>query len=351
MPTAQAPWLLLAVFSGALISLQARITGGLAAGLGGDGFAAATISFGSGCLVLALGLLAVRTARRGVGRVVAEVRARRLRPWQVLGGFGGAAFVLTQGLTVGVLGVALFSVAIVAGQVAGGLLFDRMGLGPAGPQRPTRRRVVGALLVLAAVVLSVADKLGGDLPYAALALPLVAGVCVSWQQAVNGHVRNASGSAYTGTFFNFVAGTGALLVVLLVHAALTGLPDRLPTEPYLYLGGLVGIAFISIAVATVQKLGVLLLGLCTITGQLVGSLALDLLLPHGGAEVTAATVAGIVLALVAVTIAALAGGGTSKVVRRGAPAPAETAANPAAVADTEGEATTASERPRRRPRG
>ncbi|CAM5239383.1 hypothetical protein GCM10010329_45510 [Streptomyces spiroverticillatus] len=338
MPTAQLPWLLLAVLSGALISLQARITGGLAAGLGGDGFAAAALSFGSGLLVLALGLLAVRTARRGVGLVVADVRARRLRWWQVLGGFGGAAFVLTQGLTVGVLGVALFSVAIVAGQVAGGLLFDRMGLGPAGPQRPTRRRVVGALLVLAAVVLSVADKLGGDLPYAALALPLVAGVCVSWQQAVNGHVRNASGSAYTGTFFNFVAGTGALVVVFLVHAALTGLPDRLPTEPYLYLGGLVGISFISIAVATVQKLGVLLLGLCTITGQLAGSLALDLLLPHGGTEVTAATVAGIALALVAVTVAALSGSNPSKVVRRSAPAPADGA-------------TTASGQPRRRPRG
>ncbi|GAA3487313.1 DMT family transporter [Streptomyces cremeus] len=330
MPTATSPWLLLAVFSGALISLQSRLTGGLAAGLGGDGSAAAVLSFGSGLLVLALGLCAVRTARRGVTRVVRDVRARRLRPWQVLGGFGGAAFVLTQGLTVGVLGVALFSVAVVAGQVAGGLVFDRVGLGPAGPQRPTRRRVVGALLVLAAVVLSVADKLGGNLPYAALVLPLVAGVCVSWQQAVNGHVRDASGSAYTGTFFNFLAGTGALAVVFLVHAALAGLPHRLPSEPYLYLGGLVGIAFISIAVAAVRKLGVLLLGLCTITGQLAGSLALDLLLPHGGTEVTAATVAGIALALVAVTVAALPGGGPGRVVTGGAPAPrgATTASEP-----------------------
>ncbi|MFI5801970.1 DMT family transporter [Streptomyces sp. NPDC051561] len=327
MPTATAPWLLLAVFSGALISLQSRITGALAAGLGGDGFAAATISFGSGLLVLAIGLVVARGARRGVGRVVADVRARRLRRWQVLGGFGGAAFVLTQGLTVGVLGVALFSVAIVAGQVAGGLLFDRMGLGPAGPQRPTRRRVLGAVLVLAAVGLSMADKLGGGLPYAALALPLIAGVCVSWQQAVNGHVRNASGSAYTGTFFNFAAGTGALVAILVLHTVFVGLPDRLPTEPYLYLGGLVGIVFISIAVATVQKLGVLLLGLCTITGQLAGSLALDLLLPHGGAEVTPATVAGIALALAAVTIAALSGSTPSRIVTRGAaadaPAPQE----------------------------
>ncbi|MER5886237.1 DMT family transporter [Streptomyces sp. NPDC001941] len=320
MRTTAAPWLLLAVFSGTLISLQSRITGELASGLGGDGFTAALISFGSGCAVLTLGMLALRGPRRGAGLVVAAVRERRLKWWQVLGGCGGAAFVLAQGLTVGALGVALFTVAIVAGQVSGGLVFDRMGLGPAGPQRPTRRRVVGAALVLAAVGLSMADKLGGGFPYAMLLLPLAAGVCVSWQQAVNGHVRDASGSAYTGTFFNFVAGTAALCVAFVAHTAVTGLPERLPSQPYVYLGGLVGIAFISIAVATVRRLGVLVLGLCTISGQLIGSLALDLLLPHGGAEVTAATVAGAALALVAIAIATLSGRRSSRVVTSGDPA-------------------------------
>ncbi|WP_367047605.1 DMT family transporter [Streptomyces sp. Je 1-332] len=324
MPAAAAPWLLLAVFSGTLISLQARITGELAAGLAGDGFAAAVISFGSGFVVLSLGLLVLRAPRRGVGLVLADVRNKRLKWWQVLGGFGGAAFLLAQGLTVGALGVALFTVAIVAGQVTGGMLFDRMGLGPAGPQRPTRRRVVGAVLVLAAVGLSMADKLGGGFPYLMLLLPLVAGVCVSWQQAVNGHVKNAAGSAYTGTFFNFVAGTGALSVIFLVHAVAVGVPAGLPTEPYLYLGGLVGISFITIAVAAVQKLGVLLLGLCTITGQLVGSLTLDLLLPHGDTQVTTATVAGAALALAAVALAALSGTRTGRVVASSSTMPTET---------------------------
>ncbi|NGN63352.1 DMT family transporter [Streptomyces sp. A7024] len=316
MPAAT-PWALLAVFSGALIALQSRITGELAAALGDDGFTAALLSFGSGLVFLTLGLLALARPRRGVGVVLRDVRAGRLRWWQLIGGFGGAAFVLTQGLAVGALGVALFTVAIVAGQVGGGLIFDRIGLGPAGPQRPTARRTTGAALVLAAVALSMADKLDGAFPLGLLALPLAAGVCVSWQQAVNGHVRVSSGSAYTGTWFNFAAGTAALVVIFLIHTAVSGLPDHLPTSPHLYLGGLIGCCFIAIAVATVSRLGVLLLGLCTITGQLLGSLALDTFLPHGDAAVTTATVAGAALALAAVALAALPGRGASRIVASG----------------------------------
>ncbi|MFC7305858.1 DMT family transporter [Streptomyces monticola] len=320
-------WLLLAVFSGALISLQARINGGLSGKLG-DGTAAAVLSFGSGLLVLSVGLLLVRGARHGVGRVLRDVRERRLKWWQLLGGCGGATFVLAQGLTVEALGVALFTVAVVAGQVSGGLFVDAKGLGPAGPQRPTVRRAVGAVLVLLAVGLSMADRLGAGFPYLMLLLPLVAGVCVSWQQAVNGHVRLSSGSAYTGTFFNFLTGTAVLGLVFVGHAVAVGIPSGLPREPYLYLGGLVGIVFISVAVAAVQKLGVLLLGLCTITGQLIGSIALDVLWPHGDAEVTAVTVAGAALALAAVVLAAVSGSrGRGSRVRAVSPAVRRRAAN------------------------
>ncbi|MDI3384760.1 DMT family transporter [Streptomyces sp. B-S-A8] len=325
-------WLLLAVLSGALISLQARINGRLAAELG-DGTAAAVLSFGSGLLVLSAGLLGVRVARHGLRRVVRDVRAARLKWWQLLGGCGGATFVLAQGLTVGALGVALFTVAVVAGQVGGGLLVDAKGFGPAGPQRPTVRRAVGAGLVLVAVGVSMADRLGAGFPYLMLVLPVVAGVCVSWQQAVNGHVRLSSGSAYTGTFFNFLTGTAVLGLVFVGHAALAGVPAGLPGDPYLYLGGIIGIAFISIAVTTVQKLGVLLLGLCTITGQLLGSLALDVFAPNGDAQVSAFTVGGAALALGAVASTAVSGsrgGGGSRIsaAGRGAgPAARRSAAN------------------------
>ena len=61
----------------------------------------------------------------------------------MLGGLFGAFLVATQGLTVGTIGVALFSVAITAGQASSGLIVDHFGIGPSGHQPfsyPARRR-------------------------------------------------------------------------------------------------------------------------------------------------------------------------------------------------------------------
>lgn len=320
-------WLLLAVVSGSLIAVQSRLNGELAHRMH-DPYAAALISFGSGLVVICAGLLAAgaRRARdsrtdqgdgrgRGAGTgqgaaagpaaLVRAVRAHRLKWWQVLGGCGGALLVLSQAVTVTALGVALFTVAVVAGQTTGGLVFDRKGLGPAGPQPLTGPRVVGALLILAAVAVSMAGKLTAGFPYWMLVLPLVAGACVSWQQAVNGHVRVATGSATTATFTNFAVGATALATVFAVHALAVHPPRNLPDEWYVYLGGPVGVVFIAVAVAAVHHLGVLILGLATITGQLLGSLTLNLAFPWAGAEVTTATFVGIGVALAAIAIAAL----------------------------------------------
>ncbi|MET7904511.1 DMT family transporter [Streptomyces sp. NPDC005355] len=159
-----------------------------------------------------------------------------------------------------------------------------------------------------------------------LVLPLVAGACVSWQQAVNGHVRVATGSASTATFTNFAVGATALATVFAVHALAVRGPHTLADHWYVYLGGPVGVVFIAIAVAAVHHLGVLILGLATITGQLLGSLALNLAFPRAGAEVTTATFVGIGVALAAIAIAALPRrrGRASRTVAAGARAAADT---------------------------
>src|SRR5918998_1192321 len=105
----------LAVFAGFGAALQSRVNGTLADHLH-SGFGAATISFGTGLVVLTVVVLLWPGARAALRHLTTGLRGGRLRWWECLGGACGGFLVATQGLTVGTLGVAVFIVAIVAGQ-------------------------------------------------------------------------------------------------------------------------------------------------------------------------------------------------------------------------------------------
>lgn len=296
----------LASVAGVAVAAQSRINGELGVRLA-DGFAAAVVSFGLGLVVLLVLVPATPGGRRGLLAVRRALTAGTLRPWQCLGGMCGALLVATQGLTIGSLGVAVFTVAVVAGQSGSSLAVDRAGIGPAGRQPVTRQRLAGAVLTVLAVVLAVGDRLGDPGALALALLPLVAGLGIAWQQAVNGQVRAAADSALTATLVNFAVGTATLLVAFAVDIAVRGWPTgHAPSEPWLYLGGPIGIVFIAIAAAIVRFTGVLLLGLATIAGQIVGAVLLDLVLPTAASHPSVHSLLGAALTLVAVLIAALA---------------------------------------------
>ncbi len=298
---------------GGLVALQSDLNGRLAGELGSGlraGTAAAVVSFGSGLVVLVLVALLVPRVRRQAAATVGAARSGALRPWQLLGGVAGASLVASQGITVGTIGVALFVVAVVAGQTSSALLVDHLGLGPSGRRAVSGGRVVGAALTLAAVVVSVSGRLegAGALTGAALLLallPLLAGAATSWQQAVNGRVSGVGGPM-AAALLNFAVGTACLLLLLLVSLAVQGElagPPALSGGWWLYTGGLMGVVFISGAALLVRVHGVLVLGLCTVAGQVVASLLIQ---GVSGDHLDLTTVLGGVVALVGVTIGAWA---------------------------------------------
>ncbi|MFF0718523.1 DMT family transporter [Micromonospora sp. NPDC003816] len=297
----------LGAVAGVAVATQSRINGELGVRLD-DGVAAALVSFGLGLLVLVVLGVATGNGRRGLTALRATLGTGRLRPWQCLGGVCGAFLVFTQSATVGTLGVAVFTVAVVAGQSGSSLVVDRAGVGPSGPQPVTLARLAGAVLTVAAVLLAVGDRLAEPATIGLALLPLLAGVGVAWQQAVNGRVREATRSTVTATLVNFAVGTAALLAVFAVSLAVRGVPaGDLPAEPWLYLGGPIGVTFIAVAAAVVRLTGVLLLGLATVAGQVVGAVLLDVLLPSAQTRPATSTVLGAALTLVAVAVAALGG--------------------------------------------
>ncbi|MCU1512915.1 MAG: hypothetical protein JWO10_5 [Microbacteriaceae bacterium] len=288
---------------GVLIAIQSRINGELGRALG-DGYLAASLSFGSGFIVVAIAMVFWRPGRRGLAAVMTAVKTRAIPAWFICGGALGALFVLSQGLTGAVLGVALFTIAVVCGQTVSGLLIDRRGIGITPPKPLTITRLLGAVLALVAVGWAVSPHFGGDVPLWMLALPLIAGLGVGLQQAINGQVKLRAASALTPTFLNFLIGGALLLVAAAIHVGIVGWPASFPSNPLLYIGGLVGGVFVAATAMVVRITGLLLLGLASTAGQLVTSLVLDVVLPIPGHVFAFATVGGTALTLVAVLVAA-----------------------------------------------
>lgn len=299
------------VVSGVGVAAQHRINGDLGQRID-DGFTAALVSFSTGLVILLVAVSLSPTGRAGLRAIRPLVASGGLRWWMLLGGLGGAFMVLGQGLVAGVLGVAIFTIATVTGQTAMGLWIDATGFVGSRRAPVSAQRVVGALITLVAVAVVVGPELGGRVPFAAIVLPLLAGLGVGAQAALNGRVREATSSPLAATTMNFVVGTSALIVATAVNLVVTGPPETMPSEPWLYLGGALGAAFIAIQTVTVARIGVLVLGLCLVAGQLVGALVFDLVAPIG-VPTTAATGFGATLTLIGVAIAS-----TPALRRRGA---------------------------------
>ncbi|MGA7148039.1 MAG: DMT family transporter [Microbacterium sp.] len=291
-----------AVTVGVLTAVQARINGQLGLRLE-DGLVAAAISFGSGLVLLVVMSLALREGRRGVATLLDGVRSRAIPAWMLAGGAAGALTVATQGLAVGLIGVSLFTVGVVAGQTISGLVLDRVGYSPAGPVAVTVPRLIGGALALAAVGIALRGDGLDAVPVWMLLLPLAAGVGIAWQQATNGRLRQRVGTALTATLVNFVGGTVLLVAAAAIHVAVTGAPAAFPPEPWLYVGGVIGVVYIFLSAVIVSYTGVLLLGLGAVVGQLVTSVLLDLAWPAPAGPALLTQLAMVAVALASVAIA------------------------------------------------
>lgn len=291
-----------AVLVGILTALQARVNGQLGARIG-DGLVAAVISFGSGLVILILLSIALPVGRRGFAALVRGIRSRGIPWWMLAGGAAGALTVATQGIAVGLIGVSLFTVGVVAGQAICGLVLDRTGYGPAGVVAVTVPRLLGGALALGAVGIAlIGDGLTG-IPLWMLVMPLLTGVGIAWQQATNGRLRQRVGTPLTATFVNFAGGTVILAVAAAIHVGAVGAPRALPGEAWLYTGGAIGVVYIFLSAALVSRTGVLLLGLAAVVGQLSTSFALDAVWPAPASPGPVQALAMVIVALLSVVVA------------------------------------------------
>jgi len=305
---------LLAALSGAMIALQARANGELSHRLD-NGLQAALVSFGSGLLIILVITPFSSHIKEGIKNLRTAVANKEIARWKLFAGALGGSFVAIQTQIVPLIGVAIYSVASIAGQTAMSLVVDRIGLTGGGKKLITPRRVIAAMLTVFAVLVSVWDRIdANNLSMLAVTAGCIAGAVVGVQRALNGQINEHSHQSFTTSLLNFITGTTFLVILILIGVALgKNELSPLPAGPWwIYTGGVIGVIYIAFTSTIVQHLGVLTFTLFSVGGQLAGSLIIDLVSPTDGVSVSAYLITGLAMTYIGV----IAGGVSSLRVKK-----------------------------------
>jgi transporter family-2 protein len=293
---------LLAALSGAMIALQARANGELSLRLD-NGLQAALVSFSSGLLIILLITPFSPHIKEGVKNLRSAVANKEIAQWKLFAGALGGSFVAIQTQIVPLIGVAIYSVASIAGQTAMSLVVDRIGLTGGGKKLISPRRVIAAALTVIAVLVSVWDRIdANNLSLLAVTAGCIAGAVVGVQRALNGQINEHSHQSFTTSLLNFITGTTFLVILILIGVVLgKNELSPLPAGPWwIYTGGVIGVIYIAFTSTIVQHLGVLTFTLFSVGGQLAASLVIDLVSPTDGVSVSAYLVTGLAMTYIGV---------------------------------------------------
>ncbi len=295
---------LLAALSGILIAMQARPNGELSHRMG-NSIEAALVSFGSGLILISIISIFTPSIRKGMKNLKTAVNRKEIPVWTLFAGMLGGSFVAVQTQIVPIVGVAIYSVASIAGQTATSLLVDRIGLTGGGKKQITAKRVTAAGVTVLAVLVSVFDRIDAqNLSLFAVLFGCFAGCIVGVQRALNGQINESTKQSFATSWLNFIMGTTFLFIFLSIGVLINRSElVPLPAGPWwMYMGGTIGVIYIAFTSTIVQHLGVLSFTLISVGGQLVGSLLIDLYSPTEGVQISAYLVTGIVMTYLGVVV-------------------------------------------------
>src|SRR5690606_27752024 len=151
--------------------------------------------------------------RRSLGRLRDAVRSGEVHPALLVSGLGGAVFVAGQSIASPAIGVALFTVGTIGGPLVVSLIGDRFRLGAAGPRALASRRVAATCLAVAAVLVTVSDRVqeeSFDVP--AMGLAIFAGIVVAVYMPLSGRISVAARSSLVAVWLSTVVASAGLAV-------------------------------------------------------------------------------------------------------------------------------------------
>ncbi|HCN6532206.1 TPA: DMT family transporter, partial [Escherichia coli] len=270
-------WMLATILAGMLSPMQSAVNGQLGHWLQ-DGNACAVISFASGLVVMFFIIMARKETRQQFAAIPSLIKNRKVPLWNWFAGLCGAMVVFSEGASASALGVATFQTALISALLLSGLLCDRFGIGVDEKKYFTPYRIIGALFAVIATIFVVSPQWHSTSFILLAILPFLAGLLAGWQPAGNAKVAEATGSMLVSITWNFIVG----FCVLAIRVALGHVTVQLPDVWWMYLGGPLGLMSIGLMAILVRGLGLLMLGVASTAGQLLGSVLIDVLIPSLG---------------------------------------------------------------------
>ena len=264
----------------------------------GDSLEAAIVSFTTGLLFVAVIALFRKDVRSGFRQIFSAVNLKLLPSWRLGAGALGASFVAMQTYAVPIAGVALFTVASLAGQTGISLWVDHVGLAGGSRVIITKRRVIAAIITILAVVVSTWDRFTiSNFSLLTIVLAVFSGTWVGVQRALNAQINSYSKASFATSLLNFITGTTFLLFLLLLRTLFTdhSVMNFTSGPWWMFLGGSIGVIYIALSAHIVQHVGVLEFTLFSVGGMLAGSLLIDIIVPTKGTIISGFLITGILL--------------------------------------------------------
>ena len=255
----------LSLLAGALISLAVAFNGGLS---GHYGLYLATV------IIHIIGLIFIT-----ILVFIHKDRIRhKIQPWHFYaGGFLGVIIVVFTNAAFSRISVSAILALGLLGQCIGGIIFDQYGL-LGMPKTPfTRRKWLGITLIVMGIVPMI-----NSFEIIAVLLAFGAGLLVLVARTLNANLSEVT-SVQTGTFYNYVFGLigSVIALFLLGRGDISSFSFDLATSAnhwYLYLGGILGVVFISIVNFSVKKITAFYLTLLLFIGQIFSGIIVDVIL-------------------------------------------------------------------------
>jgi transporter family-2 protein len=248
---------------------------------------ATVISFSTGLAILTLLVLFEHLISRARGSPKNCLRwSERPHLSLLLPGTLGVVFVSATVFLTPIVGISLFWICIVCGQLFAAVIADARGWAVAKPLPVSRARFLALSVCLAGVALTISEEVAaptasvGAVIGSCVAAVFVGAVTIA-QSLLNRFAAAILPSRLQATWWSFFLGLPTALLVFAVQFALMPQLSEvtsgrlLAAPPYIYSGGALGVIYVFASIYVPTYIGSQAFAIAQLTGQLAGAAIID----------------------------------------------------------------------------